>query len=78
MKEPSVVKKAMMKGSVKMNTLTDNSRSHIADMMIRGTVMGLTSLKTSYGERPENDDEEISAVTRDHHHVHRKAQAKVY
>ena len=64
-KEPSVVKKAMMKGSVKMNTLTDNSRSHIADMMIRGTVMGLTSLKTSYGERPENDDEEISAVTRD-------------
>lgn len=37
-KEPGSVKKAMMKGSIKMNTLTDNSRSHIADMMIRGTV----------------------------------------
>ena len=64
-KEPSPVKKVMMKGSIKMNTLTDNSRSHIADMMIQGTVMGLTSLKTSYGERPDNDDEEISAITRD-------------
>lgn len=64
-KEPNPMKKAMMWGSIKMNTLTDNSRSHIADMMIQGTVMGLTSLKTSYGERPENDDEEISAVTRD-------------
>lgn len=64
-KEPGSVKKVMMKGSIKMNTLTDNSRSHIADMMIRGTVTGLTSLKTSYGERPENDDKEISAITRD-------------
>lgn len=64
-KEPNPMKKAMMWGSIKMNTLTDNSRSHIADMMIQGTVMGLTSLKTSYGERPENDDEEISALMRD-------------
>ena len=64
-KEPNPMKKAMMWGSIKMNTLTDNSRSHIADMMIQGTVMGLTSLKTSYGERPENADEEISALMRD-------------
>lgn len=63
-KEPNPMKKAMMWGSIKMNTLTDNSRSHIADMMIQGTVMGLTSLKTSYNERPEKDDEEISALMR--------------
>ncbi|MGN1053541.1 MAG: hypothetical protein ACI4SH_09165 [Candidatus Scatosoma sp.] len=61
-KEPNPMKKAMMWTSVKMNTLADNSRSHIADMMIQGTVMGLTSLKTSYGERPENDDKEITAL----------------
>ncbi|MGN1061812.1 MAG: hypothetical protein ACI4RO_01670 [Candidatus Scatosoma sp.] len=61
-KEPNPMKKAMMWTSVKMNTLADNSRSHIADMMIQGTVMGLTSLKTSYSERPENDDKEISAL----------------
>lgn len=64
-KEPNPVKKAMMWSSIKMNTLTNNSRSHIADMMIQGTVMGLTSLKTSYGERPENDDEEISSLMRE-------------
>ncbi|MDD6994701.1 MAG: hypothetical protein SPH68_00095 [Candidatus Borkfalkiaceae bacterium] len=61
-KEPNPMKKAMMWTSVKMNTLADNSRAHIADMMIQGTVMGITSLKTSYGERPENDDKEISAL----------------
>ena len=33
LKEPNMFKKAMMWGSIKMNTLTDNSRSHIADMM---------------------------------------------
>ena len=61
-KEPNPVKKAMTWASVKMNTLADNSRSHVADMMIQGTVMGINSLKTSYGERPVNDDEEISAL----------------
>lgn len=44
-KEPSPMKKAMMWSSIKMNTLADNSRSHIAQMMIQGTVMGVTSLK---------------------------------
>lgn len=61
-KEPGPVKKAMMWSSIKMNTLADNSRAHIAEMMIRGTVMGVTSLKTSFSERPENDDEEITAL----------------
>ena len=38
-KEPNPMKKAMMWGSIKMNTLTDNSRAHIAEMMIQGTGM---------------------------------------
>lgn len=57
LKEPNPLKKAMMWGSIKMNTLTDNSRAHVADMMIQGTVMGITSLKTSLGELIQNDDE---------------------
>ncbi|MBQ8885402.1 MAG: hypothetical protein IJY62_03435 [Clostridia bacterium] len=48
-----------------MNTLTDNSRAHIADMMIQGTVMGITSLKTSLGELPPNDDEEITSLLKE-------------
>ena len=48
-----------------MNTLTDNSRAHIAEMMIQGTVMGITSLKTSLSELPKDDDEEITALLKD-------------
>ena len=61
-KEPGPVKKAMMWGSIKMSTMMDNSRPHIAEMMIQGTVMGITSLKTSLGDLPEDDDEEITAL----------------
>ena len=59
LKEPNVMKKAMMWGSIKMNTLTDNTRSHIAQMMIQGTVMGITSLKSSQSQMSEGADKEI-------------------
>ena len=59
LKEPNPFKKAMMWGSIKMNTLTDNSRSHIADMMVQGTVMGNTSLRTSAGDICPDEDDEI-------------------
>ena len=64
-KEPGAVKKAMMWSSIKMSTLMDNTRSHIAEMMVQGTVMGITSMKTSLGELPENDDEEITALLKE-------------
>ena len=64
-KEPGAVKEAMMWSSIKMSTLMDNTRSHIAEMMVQGTVMGITSLKTSLGELPENDDEEITALLKE-------------
>ena len=64
-KEPGAVKKAMMWSSIKMSTLMDNTRSHIAEMMVQGTVMGITSLKPSLGELPENDDEEITALLKE-------------
>lgn len=61
-KEPNPIKKAMMWGSIKMSTLTDGSREHIAEMMIRGTVMGITALKTSLSDVGENGDKEIVAL----------------
>ena len=64
-KEPGAVKKAMMWSSIKISTLMDNTRSHIAEMMVQGTVIGITSLKTSLGELPENDDEEITAMLKE-------------
>lgn len=46
-KEPSPIKKAMMWSAIKMGTANDNSTQNIAQMMIRGTVNGITSLKTT-------------------------------
>lgn len=61
LKEPNQFKKMMMWGSIKMSTLTDGSTAHIADMMIQGTVMGITALKTTASEA-ECRDQEIYAL----------------
>lgn len=61
-KEPNPMKKVMMWGSIKLNTLTDNSRAHIADMMVQGTVMGVTSLRTTASELPIDGNDEIIAL----------------
>ena len=43
-KDIGVMKKAFMFTAIKMNTLTNDSKSHIAELMIKGTVMGITEL----------------------------------
>lgn len=63
LKNPSPIKKAMMWSSIKMSTMTDNSRAHIAEMMTQGTVMGITSLKSTLSDMSdENADEDIRAL----------------
>ncbi len=62
LKEPNLMKKAMMWGSIKMSTLTDNSRAHIADMMLQGTLMGITALRKTASEVPLDGDVEIVAL----------------
>ena len=65
LKEPNPMKKAMMWGSIKMSTMKDNSRSHIAEMMVQGTVMGITALKRTAGELTGNGDDRISALIKE-------------
>ena len=63
LKSPSPIKKAMMWSSIKMSTMTDNSRAHIAEMMVQGTVMGITALKSTLGDMSEDfADEEIKRL----------------
>ncbi len=63
LKNPGPIKKAMMWTSIKMNTMKDDSRSHIAEMMVQGTVMGITALKTSLGQMSdEGADRDIQAL----------------
>ena len=56
------MQKAMMWSSIKMSTMFDGSRNHIAEMMVRGTVMGITALRTSQSELPIEPDKEIEAL----------------
>lgn len=66
LKEPNVMKKVMMWGSIKMNTMTDNSCAHIAEMMLQGTLMGITALRKTESElSPDFVDEEIRGILRD-------------
>lgn len=60
LKEPNPVKLAMMWGGVKMNTMADNSVQNIAEMMIRGTVMGITALRQSETDNQGLEDREVT------------------
>ncbi len=62
LKEPNPMKKVMMWGSIKMSTLKDNSCAHIAEMMVQGTVMGITALRATQGDLPEEGNEEILSL----------------
>ena len=62
MKETGAFQKAMMWSSIKMSTMFDGSRNHIAEMMVRGTVMGITALKSTQSELPIDPDKEIESL----------------
>lgn len=62
LKEPNPMKKAMMWSAIKMNTASDNSPQHIAEMMIKGTVNGITCLKTSLTDGEKIMDSEIKKL----------------
>jgi len=49
-KDIGPIKKMMLKASVKMNAAKNDNRSHVAEMMIKGTVMGITEIYRDLGE----------------------------
>ena len=63
-KEPSPVKRAMMWSAIKLNTAGDDSRSNIAQMMVRGTVTGITSLQTTLTENRHAIGGDVEALLR--------------
>ena len=60
--EDSFIKKLGAKLGIQMNTLTNTTVSHMAEMMIQGTVMGITALKKSLGELSPEAHEDIRAL----------------
>ena len=70
LKNPSPIKKAMMWTGIKMSAMKDDSRSHIAEMMVQGTVMGITALKTTLGQMSDDyADTDIKALAEELLHV---------
>lgn len=62
LKEPNPVKKAMIWSAIKMGAANDNSSQNIAQMLIRGTVNGITSLKTTMTDGGKNIDPEVKKL----------------
>ena len=62
LKEPNPVKKAMMWSAIKMGAANDNSSQNIAQMLIRGTVNGITSLKTTMTDGGKSIDPEVKKL----------------
>ncbi len=52
----------MMWSAIKMGTASDNSAQNIAQMMIRGTVNGITSLKTSLTDGEKIIDADVKKL----------------
>ncbi len=70
LKNPNPFKKAMMWGSIKMSAMKDDSRSHIAEMMVQGTVMGVTALRSTIGEMCDDcADDEVKALAEELLHI---------
>jgi len=65
LKEPNPVKKAMMWSAIKMGAANDNSAQNIAQMMIRGTVTGISSLRTSLTDGEKFMDPEVKKLLTD-------------
>ena len=65
LKEPNPVKKAMMWSAIKMGAANDNSAQNIAQLMIRGTVTGITSLRTSLTDGEKFMDPEVKKLLTD-------------
>ena len=61
-KDIGAFKKAMMWGSIKMKTMFNNSNNQVAEMMIKGTVMGITELTAMKNEQSNLDQDVVDLL----------------
>lgn len=61
-KEINPLQKAFMWSSIKMKTLTDKSRNRIAELMIKGTVTGITELTAMKNEKGNFSDDTVAFI----------------
>ncbi len=56
---------AMLKSSIAMNTMLDDSVSHIADMMIKGSNMGITTINKELNKHKDEVSDSTVALAND-------------
>lgn len=61
----SMMQKFMAKMGVQMNVLMDKSDSHIAEMLIQGTNMGIIELNKILNSNPDYSNEEILSILKE-------------
>lgn len=76
-KDIGMMKKAMMWSAIKMNTAFDNTRSHIAEIMIKGTVMGITELCKILNDLSCVSDEKAIEFARSLKHMEEEFEEKL-
>lgn len=62
-KDINVFKKTIMKGSIKMKTFFNDSKNKIADMMLKGTVMGINELSAMKNEGKNLDEDVLNLIS---------------
>lgn len=60
-KENNAITETMSWTGIQMNTITDKSNSHIADMLIQGTTMGIIKGRKLLNQNP-NADQKIKQI----------------
>ena len=64
-KDIGPVKKTFMKSAICLKTLFDNGRNHLADMMLKGTIMGVIELYTVLSHNKGRLDEDTEALVKE-------------
>lgn len=64
-KSGNIFSDAMLKSSIAMNTLLDDSVSHIADMMIEGSNMGITTINKELNKHRNEVSESTAELAKE-------------
>lgn len=55
--QSGIMEKAFVKGNTKLNMLVDDSANHIAEMIIKGSAMGITSIQGKLNQNKDASEE---------------------
>ncbi len=76
-KEPGFMAKAMAKAGININTMIDNTDSHIADMVAKGCDMGADSLSEAYAMHAVHCDTKVADLCSEIIDYERKVSSKI-